>query len=113
MANPQNIKNHNLKDRTKEERIAIAKMGGQASVKAKAERKTLKQELLALLSMTKQGVNNQERLSLALLERAYKGDVRAFEVIRDTIGEKEPEKTEIMDVTPRERVVIEINEDKR
>ena len=32
--------------------------------------------------------NNQEKISIALIEKALTGDVRAFETIRDTIGEK-------------------------
>lgn len=53
-------------------------------------RKTLKEELLAILS----NGNTQERMSLSILERALGGDVRAFEVIRDTIGEKPVDKVE-------------------
>ena len=32
-----------------------------------------------------------ERISLALIEKAISGDVAAFKVIRETIGEEEPE----------------------
>ena len=56
-----------------------------------AERKTLKEELLAILS---QG-NTQERISLAQIERALNGDTKAFKAIRDTIGEKPTEKYEV------------------
>jgi phage shock protein A len=55
-----------------------------------AERKTLREELLALLAQGK----TQEKLSLSLIEKALNGDTKAFEVIRDTIGEKPTEKVE-------------------
>lgn len=77
--------------RTKEEQRAIARKGGIASGKARAKRKTLKEELLALLS---QG-DTQQKVSVAVLQRALDGDIKAFEVIRDTIGEKPTDKQEI------------------
>ena len=55
-----------------------------------AKRKTLKEELLLLLS---QG-NTQEKISLALIQKALNGDTKAFEVIRDSIGEKQTDKIE-------------------
>jgi hypothetical protein len=39
--------------------------------------------------------NTQEKISLALIQKALKGDTKAFEVIRDSIGEKPTEKQEI------------------
>lgn len=57
------------------------------------QRKTLKQELLALLS---EG-DVQTRMSLVLIDKILRNEkdaVRAFEVIRDTIGEKPTEKVE-------------------
>ncbi len=54
------------------------------------KRKTLKEELLLLLS---QG-NTQEKISLALIQKALNGDTKAFEVIRDSIGEKQVEKVQ-------------------
>ena len=76
--------------RTKEEQREIAKKGGIASGKARAERKTLKEELLLLLS---QG-NTQEKISLSLIAQAMEGNVKAFETIRDTVGEKPVDKLE-------------------
>lgn len=58
--------------------------GGKASVKARRERKRLKAELEALL----ESGDTQQSIAAALIEKAKKGDVRAFVVIRDTIGEK-------------------------
>ena len=44
--------------------------------------------------MLKEG-NTQDNITLALLNKAAEGDVKAFEVMRDTIGEKPKETLEI------------------
>ena len=83
--------------RTKNEAREISKKGGIRSGEVRRERKKLKEELLLLLS---EGDNNR-RMSLAIFERALNGDTKAFEVIRDTIGEKPKEEIEVKDVTPK------------
>lgn len=90
----------NLKPvRTKEEARERGKKGGVASGEARREKKLLKDTLLLLLE-TGQG---QEQICMALLKKAKKGDTRAFEVIRDTIGQKPIDKAE---VDMRNRVVV-------
>lgn len=71
-------------ERTEEEQREIRSKGGRASVEARRKRKTLREELLALLS----DGDTQARISLSMIARAEAGSERAFEVIRDTIGEK-------------------------
>lgn len=88
MANEQNLVD--LRDRTPEERSEIGRKGAEASNKVQRERKTLKAELLLLLE---QG-DTQEKISLSLIQQALQGNVKAFETIRDTIGEKPVEKVE-------------------
>lgn len=83
--------NENLRTLTSEEAREIGKKGGIASGKARAERKTLKEELLLLLS---QG-NTQEKISLSLIAQAMEGNVKAFETIRDTVGEKPKENIDL------------------
>lgn len=80
-----------LADRTTEEQREIAKKGGKASGKARKERKALKDELLLLLSKG----DTQQKVSLALIQQALNGNTKAFEVIRDTIGEKPKEEYSI------------------
>lgn len=60
----------------------------------KRVRKTLREELLYLLS----DGQTQTSLSVALINEGLKGNTRAFEIIRDTIGEKPVEKVAIADV---------------
>ena len=75
----------NLKPiRSVEEAREKGKKGGKASGKARKERKQLKEELLVLLSTG----DAQEKICLALIRQAQRGNIKAFEVLRDTIGEK-------------------------
>ena len=94
LANTENLVS--LADRTTEEQRAIASAGGKASGEARRKRKTLKEELLFILSEGE----TQQSVTLALIEKAMSGDTKAFEVIRDTIGEKPIDKVMIADVEP-------------
>ena len=82
----------NLKPiQSEEEAREKGRKGGIASGKARAERKALKEELLLLLS---EG-DTQKKISLSLIQQALDGNTKAFEVIRDTIGEKPVEKVDM------------------
>lgn len=80
--------------------------GGKKSAEGRAKRKTLREELLLLLSEKQEdGRTGQVSMSVSLLQQAIKGNVKAYEIIRDTIGEKPVEKVEQMiDVEYRESV---------
>lgn len=85
------MNSENLKPvQSTEEARERGRKGGIASGIARRERKTLREELLLLLQKNE----SQERISLALLQKALDGDIKAYEVIRDTIGEKPVEKTQ-------------------
>jgi hypothetical protein len=92
MANEKNLKPFNK--RTEKEQREIQKKGGIASGESRRKRKTLKEELLALLS----DGDTQNRVSVALIEAALDGNVKAFETLRDTIGEKPVEKVEQVNI---------------
>ena len=79
---------------SKEEARERGRKGGLASGEARRKRKTLKEELLLMLSEGE----TQQSVTLALIEKAMSGDTKAFEVIRDTIGEKPVDKVMIADV---------------
>ena len=81
---------------SKEEARERGRKGGLASGEARRKRKTLKEELLLMLSKGE----TQQSVTLALIEKAMSGDTKAFEVIRDTIGEKPVDKVMIADVEP-------------
>lgn len=86
MANSENLKPMNK--RTKSEQREIAQKAGIKSGEVRRARKTLKEELLLLL----ESGNTQNKMSLALIKKALNGNIKAFEVIRDTIGEKPVDK---------------------
>lgn len=85
---------------------------------AKHAKKLLRDELLEVLQ-TEVKVNGksktvQEGITTALTKQAMKGNVRAYEMIRDTIGEKPVEKVLISEVDPRiieevERMVTDVH----
>lgn len=100
MSNIKNLKPNT--ERTPQERKELARKAGKKSGEARREKKALKEELLLLLAQNK----TQEKISLALIEEALKGNVKAFEVIRDTIGEKPIIK---QDVTGIDGVSVIIN----
>lgn len=85
MANEQNL--IPLNKRSKKVQREIQEKGRKANKKRIEARKTLREELLLLLA---EG-DTQNKLSLSLIEKALTGDTKAFEVIRDTIGEKPKE----------------------
>ena len=93
MANEKNLIPFN--ELTESQQREIASKGGKASAEAKRKRKTLKEELLLMLS----DGDIQEKISLALINEAINGNnagsvTKAFEVIRDTIGERPVEKVQ-------------------
>ena len=90
---PQNAEHTQF--RSGAEAVGNGRKGGIASGEARRKRKTLKEELLLMLS----DGDIQEKISLALINEAIKGNnsgsvTKAFEVIRDTIGERPVEKVQ-------------------
>lgn len=92
MANEQNLIPMNK--RSREEMLALAKKGGINNGINCKKRKKLKEELELLLQIAKKGKTNQNLICISLLKEAKKGNVKAFEVIRDSVGEKPKETLE-------------------
>lgn len=103
MANEKNLK----PIRSKKEAREKGRQGGIKSGETRKKRKTLREELLLLLAAG----NNQNKMSLAMIEKAMKGDTKAFEVIRDTIGEKPREQLDIGQDKPFEVNIKVIEKD--
>jgi hypothetical protein len=80
--------------------------GGIASGESKRARKSLREELETLLAAnvidkdTGQPKDEtvQTAISVALIKEALKGDTKAYEIIRDTIGEKPAQKVVAADI---------------
>lgn len=87
-----------LGTRTTDEQRRIARAGGIASGEARRERKKLREQLLDILAQPVpddvreltncSGGTFGEALCAALVRSALSGNPRAFETIRDSIGEK-------------------------
>ena len=94
MANIENLKPFNTL--TEDEQRKIAKNGGKASVKARRRKKQLKELLeLALSQPHEDGEDNYYAITAALIQEALNGNTKAFEVLRDTIGQKPTDALEL------------------
>lgn len=82
MANEQNLRPSEYKLSQEE-----AKRGGIKSGQVRAFRKTFREEFIEALN----DKDRQKELIEAMMREAKKGNTKAFEIIRDTIGEKPKE----------------------
>ena len=98
MANEQNLRPGEYK-LTREEQ----KKGGIASGRARAEKRDLRKALELLLEQTytdKKGVTRTgaQAITEKLFSEVMKGNVKAFEVLRDTVGQKPVERVMFAEV---------------
>lgn len=99
----------NLRVPTSEEAREIGRKGGIASGEARRRKADLRKALETLLEKDftdKEGrtLSGAEAIALKQMEKALKGDTRAFEVVRDTSGQAVVQKVMIAEV---EQDVIE------
>ena len=94
----------NLKPvKSSEEARTRGRQGGLASGRSRRKRKALREYLNTLLAMPSEagsGRNNAEEIAAALVNQALAGSIKAFETIRDTVGEKP---TDRLDCTSSDR----------
>lgn len=108
--------------RTPEERRANARKAGQASGKVRKRQKVLREclqailhspvpdaELQALLEQNGVEGSYDNAMSLALIRKALTGDPKAFEVVRDTLGQKPLDRVEHSGKEPM-RIVVEYDD---
>ncbi len=103
MANEQNLRPGEYKLSQEE-----AKKGGKASGEARRRKRDLRQALEALLEKDfpqrdKEGniigtVSGAEAVTTKLFEKAMKGDVKAFGMLRDTVGQAPVQKVMVSEV---------------
>lgn len=85
----------NLRVPTSEEAREMGRKGGIASGKARRERKAFKEALLlALETMTEEGKTIQDKGIESLMKKYIDGDLQAFTIVRDTVGENPTNKVE-------------------
>ena len=120
MANPKNLKPPYTSDQSPEEASINGRKGGIASGKARREKADLRKMCQMVLEMDVKGKDGTmksgaEGMVLAQLQKALKGDAKAFELLRDTSGQKPVEKVMLAEVDQSvinevEKAVLEDNE---
>jgi hydroxymethylpyrimidine pyrophosphatase-like HAD family hydrolase len=118
MANEENLIPF-TSDQSREEAKENGRKGGIASGKARRERKAFRETLETLLSMNMengegvaiddiasfkgikgQNISVQEAILIAQVQKAMKGDTKAAEYVRDSIGQKPTDKIEADFIVP-------------
>ena len=100
MANEQNLlKGEDCHKLTVEE----ASKGGKASGEARARKRDIRRALEALLEKTYHDskgneLSGAELIALKQMNKAINGDAKAFELVRDTAGQKPVEKVMVAEV---------------
>lgn len=94
----------NLKPLSTEKAREIGAKGGKASAEARRKKRDLKLAIQTLLEAdikdkkTGEIMSGAEALAVAQFKKAMKGDTKAFEVLRDTSGQKPVEKVEQVNI---------------
>lgn len=117
MSNKKPKTNNTFSKMSKEERVEYGRQGGIASGEAKRKRKAMKEQMDLLMSMPVQDkalrtrlrvlniddeeATNQMASIIALWHKSLKGDTKAFELLRDTLGEKPKEADSGLEVLDR------------
>ena len=113
MANEQNLIPFNK--RTENEQREYARKGGQKSGEVRRQRKAMKEQMEMLLSLPfkqekqlkfmkslgieEEEIDNQMALMVAMYAKALKGDVQAFNSIREvTQDDKQPDKVQRIEI---------------
>lgn len=112
MANDSNLKP--FSELTEEEQREIRKKGGKASVEARRRKRDLRIALEMLLEkdfQDKSGntITGTEAITAKLFEQAMKGNVKAFETIRATVGQDPVQKVEVAKIE-KEQSLQELQE---
>lgn len=82
--------------------------GGQATAEMWERRRTFKECIEALLDTEiESGITYREAIVKALCDKALEGSVHAFEVIRDTVGEKPSENVNLDIMTEGDRILMQ------
>lgn len=98
--NNENLKGHGFHERTARERQELAILGGKASGEARRRKANFRKTLNLLLTaqidspewapmLEAMGLEStlESAVNAAIIKKALKGDVKAYEAIRDTLGQ--------------------------
>lgn len=118
MANEQNIKPYEFtSEQSREEAAKNGAKGGRRSGEVRRQKRDLRRALENLLEkdfVDKNGmtVSGTDAIAARLFEQAMRGNIRAFQTLRDTVGQKPIEKVMVAEVDQDvidevERIVFE------
>ena len=102
MANKENLTPF-TSEQSREEAVKNGAKGGIKSGEVRRARRDIRKALEALLEKDYQDksgnvMSGTEAIALKQMEKAMKGDTRAFEIIRDTIGQKPIERVQVTEI---------------
>ena len=111
MAKEQNLTPF-TSEQSRDEAVKNGRKGGIASGEARRNKRDIRMALEALLEKEykdKSGnvMTGVEAIALKQMEKAMKGDTRAFEVVRDTVGQKPIERVQVTEINPKDIEEIE------
>lgn len=108
MANNENLNGHGFHERTASEQREIAIMGGKASGRVRRRKAAMRDIMNRLLTMKVEveGLSDilradggestyEELITMAMIEKAMRGDVKAFNAIRATVGQTDMSDTDL------------------
>ena len=100
MANNENLNGHGFHERTASEQREIAIMGGKASGRVRRRKAAMRDIMNRLLTMKVEveGLSDilradggestyEELITMAMIEKAMRGDVKAYLAIKDVLGQ--------------------------
>ena len=104
MANEKNLRPF-TSEQSHEEAVQNGRKGGIASGEAKRAKKSLRQAMQVLMDADLTGKDGKTRtgteaMAAKAFQAALKGDWKAWELVRDTAGQKPVEKIVVADVEP-------------
>lgn len=102
MANEQNLKPYRKGELTSEEAKRRGSNGGKRSAEVKRENKLIKDRILERM-----GETDWDEMIDGLIERAKATD-KAFEVLRDTVGQKPSDVIEVTGIAEQQSKVDEL-----
>lgn len=108
MANNENLNGHGFHERTAREQREIAIAGGRASGEARRRKAAMRETMNRLLTMKVEveGLSDilradggestyEEIITMAMIEKAMCGDVKAFMAIKDVLGQTSKSETDL------------------
>lgn len=102
----------NEKNLTHKLTVSEQRAGGKASGAARRRKKLLRECLTELLereyvSSEGKSMEGADLISAKLFQKAMDGDLKAFEIIRDTVGQKPAERVEVDTIDPQARAEMD------